>query len=864
MISIKRILYLFAIAALLAMSPGGGADQANFPDIYIDGASGGDGSLATPYSDFASINWTTGGDNSVYDAVAADKDVTINLKRGVTWNEKMTVGCSGSAEHPITIQAYGSGADPILNATGAIPGWGTGGNWTTSYGADLVTNGGFTDVSVTGSEMLTNGDMELDANWVPWVTPDTEEQSTEQKHGGSNSWKVIHSSSGSGIHNEDVTSLVLNKTYRVNFWVYPSGTSVGFGWRSGDGSWEWQSAFLENLNANAWNEVSSYYIEDAGGTFADMCLESKYSGTWYFDDASVKEVVFDNWTQGTGWRVGADSRALTTKAEKLAGTASNLEQSGLTAIASTTYKIVWTVADRTAGTVQLEIGSTNGASQNTNDTFTEYITASDTDHLKIKADSSFDGTVDSVAVYKQGEVWYIQNITVEPYRVWIDGTEYMRAETDQTNIDATHRFWYDSGNDYLYVYSTAGNPADEFTTLVGSYIGIATDAAIKIVDFSYITVQNLDLRGGYSSVYIYANAANVTKIIFDGCAIGKNFGMAGIHSASYNDSYDVTYCEIKNCTLDANCSLSYDWNAAGSNVDYPASFVYLNMGSQYWKIHDNTIQDCLHTAILVTTTNTGRDTIYNEAYDNIITFSSVNVGRAVAVGGDAGCTCSYNKFYRNYIQDSGLFVNFGGTHNEFTYNIVNTVTNPSYAVSGLAYGIIVRPMDDTSSNHKICNNVFYNCEEPGIAVSDAGTATPVADSEISNNIIMNCGTNSLDSLDDIQLEVAASCDGNTYRTNIAYKSGVTDVFDYRGTPRTIAEFNGETGNNSDTMTDNIGGDPLMTDPGNDDFTLQVGSPCINRGTFVGLILDYLGLPVPIGHRPDIGAYEHKNGGAVIH
>jgi len=123
MISIKRILYLFAIIALLAMSPGGGADQANFPDIYIDGASGGDGSLATPYSDFASINWTTGGDNSVYDAVAAGKDVTINLKRGVTWYEVLKVGTSGSAAHPIIIQAYGEGADPIIDGSDAATTW---------------------------------------------------------------------------------------------------------------------------------------------------------------------------------------------------------------------------------------------------------------------------------------------------------------------------------------------------------------------------------------------------------------------------------------------------------------------------------------------------------------------------------------------------------------------------------------------------------------------------------------------------------------------------------------------------------------------------------------------------------------------
>jgi len=57
------------------------------------------------------------------------------------------------------------------------------------------------------------------------------------------------------------------------------------------------------------------------------------------------------------------------------------------------------------------------------------------------------------------------------------------------------------------------------------------------------------------------------------------------------------------------------------------------------------------------------------------------------------------------------------------------------------------------------------------------------------------------------------------------------------------------------MADNIGGDPLMTDPSNDDFTLNPHSPCINAGTDVGLTEDYRGLK--IRHAPDIGAYENQ-------
>ena len=73
-----------------------------------------DGSIDHPYDTFSDINWTTGGANSIFDWVAADDDVFINLAKGDSWEVALTVGISGVSGHPITIQAYGTGADPII------------------------------------------------------------------------------------------------------------------------------------------------------------------------------------------------------------------------------------------------------------------------------------------------------------------------------------------------------------------------------------------------------------------------------------------------------------------------------------------------------------------------------------------------------------------------------------------------------------------------------------------------------------------------------------------------------------------------------------------------------------------------------
>ena len=54
----------------------------------------------------------------------------------------------------------------------------------------------------------------------------------------------------------------------------------------------------------------------------------------------------------------------------------------------------------------------------------------------------------------------------------------------------------------------------------------------------------------------------------------------------------------------------------------------------------------------------------------------------------------------------------------------------------------------------------------------------------------------------------------------------------------------------------INSDPLMTNPGVDDFTLQASSPCRNAGVDVGLIEDFAGVHVPQETNPAIGAYEY--------
>jgi len=101
-----------------------GADQPDFPNIYIDEGCVGTkvGSQANPYDDLSDINWTTGGDNSIFDYLAGSpsQSPTIHLNKGDTWREQLTIGCSGTVTYPIIITSYGTGADPIINGANLL------------------------------------------------------------------------------------------------------------------------------------------------------------------------------------------------------------------------------------------------------------------------------------------------------------------------------------------------------------------------------------------------------------------------------------------------------------------------------------------------------------------------------------------------------------------------------------------------------------------------------------------------------------------------------------------------------------------------------------------------------------------------
>src|SRR5574340_981799 len=105
--------------------------------IHIDSnaSGGGDGSISLPFNVFSQINWTTAAS-----AISSGGLVNINLKRTSHWRDLLSTGASGVTGRPIVVQAYGTGAKPIINGASLVTGWtpsgaGLGSTWQATCGA---------------------------------------------------------------------------------------------------------------------------------------------------------------------------------------------------------------------------------------------------------------------------------------------------------------------------------------------------------------------------------------------------------------------------------------------------------------------------------------------------------------------------------------------------------------------------------------------------------------------------------------------------------------------------------------------------------------------------------------------------------
>lgn len=183
---------------------------------------------------------------------------------------------------------------------------------------------------------------------------------------------------------------------------------------------------------------------------------------------------------------------------------------------------------------------------------------------------------------------------------------------------------------------------------------------------------------------------------------------------------------------------------------------------------------------------------------------------------------------KSYGNPAGGFIGHGTVAGTVRYEYCISHNNGTY---GIAIG------DDSSSNAPV--GVVYNCTITantgnGLVLNTTGATT------IRNNIVWGNGT----------YEITHKTSTMTSDYNLIDSSGTNPVANL-GTGTTWAAWLA-LGYDAHSLTSN----PKLKS--STDFHLLPGSPCINKGTPVGLTSDFAGRPV--GALPDIGAYEYFTSG----
>jgi len=182
---------------------------------------------------------------------------------------------------------------------------------------------------------------------------------------------------------------------------------AGHGYANGDVIYLAGLSEMTELNGKYWklrnNSGDTFEFSNASiATWDSSSLDtSGYGAAEVTGGNCARKASLTSWTESTGWQVDVDGAGALTGRVACDGEqagASNLNQTLSDTVKNQTYKTVFTVAVRAAGTVTLNIGGTDGTSRSSAATFTEYLAdAGSSEVIGLQADGDFIGSIDNVS-----------------------------------------------------------------------------------------------------------------------------------------------------------------------------------------------------------------------------------------------------------------------------------------------------------------------------------------------------------------------------------------------------------------------------------------------------------------------------------
>jgi len=723
---------------------------------------------------------------------------SILFKRGEIWREQLTVPSSGSSGSPITFGAYGSGEDPIIS--GAV-----------------IRN----PSSVTVDSSTIHAEKELH------FESDLSEFNATVTDGGKMSWNANAAMVGTNGGMQCVMDGDADRKYgsvniswtsdtiRSRFYFDPNGISTT------DAEDIIDIATLATAGASQRGGIK--FKVTSGGAYS-LCALTKndsaapQSTSYYTITDAIHYVEFE--VQRASSDVASDGHLKLWIDGDLKETIDNLD------IYDLDRPTLWRLG---AGCIPDDVPSANTSG-------TLYFD---------EALLNYDG--DEFGAFSAVSDLYSVNLAADPNIVAIDGV-FIEEITSKPGALTAEQWYWDNTNKELYL-TTDGTAIEN---VVVETFSVAN--CIYIDNKNYIVIDGIHLKGPSQYNGIYGNHGGEALIV-QNCTFenfyGKGIEFTGdadddlsitIGSNIFNDAGRLNQIEL-NPHADATSSAIISSNTHGctfydgTTTKLPASSVMKAM-----QLTNLDVLSVQNNAIAFPNVTGDTSTILSTGCPNPIVESNTITGGnhgIVIHNATSGGVVRYNKIISSY--DDGIWVYGTSTGTQIYYNIVD---------GSIDDGIDI----DSAPNCKIYNNTIINCVDTGIVIRDSSIGVTVK-----NNICYENGQPGTPTTGDeggheilvtADAQTGFTADNNCYYHTTAKVTG--NPFNWGGVSYNFSDWKTQTSQDANS----INSDSLMTDPANGDFTLQVGSPCVNAGTDVGLTEDYAGNPVDAN--PDIGAYEYQD------
>ena len=446
------------------------------------------------------------------------------------------------------------------------------------------------------------------------------------------------------------------------------------------------------------------------------------------------------------------------------------------------------------------------------------------------------------------------------------GITYVCSNLTETELDADSKIGF----------SNSGQSLIGVGTVVLDGNGVPAQV-IYTDNIDGITISNIGVTGATAEGITFRNANN---LIIDSCIVYRN-STVGIFI--YARDQNITGLQITNNTVYENggADISSHHNIFLSSI--------VNGGN--WDITSpvitgNTVYGAVnvgYTGIKLKGGPTGADTgtitgaivsdneVYGMEYGGIDLSGDVDDSTVsdnyihdlewfgIGIQGDTAPTDSDSNVLENNIittvairgvDGAGiLFDSLSGTDNIARYNIITDAAESGFKIRSAGQSVYYNIIKGSGeSGVEISAPITGNCSDAynntiyglfsiaGIYITSTCTG---AVGDIENNIVVDSGASPTG------IRIESTADSFVENYNLVY--GFTNNCD------------DETPGGGSCGANDVNGDPLLTNSGAGDFTLQLTSPAINAGTLLSIHVDgwtdYAGITRLYGGAPEIGAYE---------